>query len=90
MGYQHYQQHNSDATRCQYLTLMLQTINKWSMCDNMRQREGVRQYWIYPIKISAVFGKLISGLTKARFLLHMRRHEFSLHYYAVILEKFVY
>ena len=24
-------------------------MNKWPMCDNMRQYEGVRQQWIYPI-----------------------------------------
>ena len=35
IGHMHYQQHNSDATRYQCLTLMLKTINKWSMCDNM-------------------------------------------------------
>ena len=46
MGRMHHQQHNSDATRCQYLTLMLQTINKWSISDNMIQCEGVRQKWI--------------------------------------------
>ena len=36
MGCMHYQQHNSDATRCQYLTLMLSTMNKWSIWDNVR------------------------------------------------------
>ena len=72
MGHMHYQQHNSEATRCQYLTLMLYTNNNNTMnlrgpcatmwgCATIMDLRCCLQLVIYTLVLSSPSGICLPG-----------------------------